>query len=43
MVVYHSHFNKPLDYKDIIYQVDGKIARIILNRPEKMNPLRHQL
>lgn len=43
MVIYESHYDKPLDYKDIIYQKDGPIARIILNRPEKMNALRHQL
>ncbi|MSP78925.1 MAG: enoyl-CoA hydratase [Dehalococcoidia bacterium] len=43
MVVYHSHFAKPLDYQDIIYKKEGKIARIIFNRPEKMNPLRHIL
>jgi enoyl-CoA hydratase len=43
MVTYHSSFDKPLDYKDIIYEKDKPIARIILNRPEKMNALRHQL
>src|SRR5437899_11431433 len=39
----HSHYKSPLDYEDIIYEVDGPLARIILNRPEKMNALRHQL
>ncbi|MSP77985.1 MAG: enoyl-CoA hydratase [Dehalococcoidia bacterium] len=43
MVIYESHYDKPLDYKDIIYQKEAPIARIILNRPEKMNALRHQL
>lgn len=43
MVIYESHYDKPLDYQDIIYQKEAPLARIILNRPEKMNALRHQL
>jgi enoyl-CoA hydratase len=43
MVTDHSVFEKPLAYKDILYEKDKPIARIILNRPEKMNALRHQL
>ena len=39
----HSYYKSPLDYEDIIYEVDGPVARITLNRPEKMNALRHQL
>src|SRR4051795_3873967 len=39
----HSDYKSPLDYEDIIYEVNGPLARIVLNRPEKMNALRHQL
>jgi enoyl-CoA hydratase len=39
----HSYYETPLDYTDIIYEVEPPLARIILNRPEKMNALRHQL
>src|SRR5436190_7167794 len=39
----HSDYKSPLDYEDIIYEVEKPLARIILNRPEKMNALRHQL
>jgi enoyl-CoA hydratase len=39
----HGYYRKPLDYETILYAVDGPIARITLNRPEKMNALSHQL
>ena len=39
----HSYYKSPLDYEDIIYEVEPPLARIILNRPDKMNALRHQL
>ncbi len=39
----HSYYESPLEYTDIIYEVEPPLARIILNRPEKMNALRHQL
>ena len=28
-----------MEYKNIIYEKDRSIAKITLNRPEKMNPL----
>ena len=43
MAIDQSYYKKPLDYEDIIYEVEAPLARIILNRPEKMNALRHQL
>src|ERR1700709_862262 len=43
MTTDHSYYKEPLDYEDIIYEVDGRIARIILNRPERMNALRNTL
>lgn len=39
----HSAYLEPLEYENIIYEVSGRIARIILNRPEKMNALSHAL
>src|SRR4051812_32551269 len=39
----HSYYQAPLDYENILYEVDGPIARVTLNRPEKMNALSHQL
>jgi enoyl-CoA hydratase/carnithine racemase len=39
----HSYYQQPQDYKDILYEVDAPLARITLNRPEKMNALRNQL
>jgi len=43
----HSHdwYKKPLDYKAVIYEAnhESHVARITLNRPEKMNALSHQL
>jgi enoyl-CoA hydratase len=43
MAIDQSYYKKSLDYEDIIYEVDAPLARIILNRPEKMNALRHRL
>ena len=43
MATDHSYYRQPLDYEDILYEVDGPLARIILNRPEKMNALRNTL
>jgi len=43
MPIDHSYYRAPLEYTDIIYEVEPPLARIILNRPEKMNALRHQL
>src|SRR5947199_3127709 len=43
MATDHSYYQQPLDYQDILYEVDAPLARIILNRPEKMNALRNQL
>jgi len=41
----HGWYNKPLDYKTVIYEPDHEshVARLTLNRPEKMNALSHQL
>jgi len=39
----HSEYRQPLDYQSLLYEVDGPVARVILNRPEKMNALSHQL
>ena len=39
----HSYYKQPLDYEDILYEVDGPLARITLNRPERMNALRNTL
>jgi enoyl-CoA hydratase len=39
----HSYYRAPLDYETIVYEVDGSLARIILDRPEKMNALSHEL
>jgi len=39
----HSYYKQPLDYEDILYEVEAPLARIILNRPEKMNALRNKL
>src|SRR6476661_5357661 len=39
----HSYYRRPLDYEDILYEVDGPVARITLNRPERMNALRNTL
>ncbi len=40
-----SWYNKPLDYKVVIYEPNHEthVAKITLNRPEKMNALSHQL
>jgi len=40
-----SWYSEPLEYSDIIYEPDKEthVARITLNRPEKMNAMRHQL
>ena len=40
-----SWYDKPLDYKDIIYEPDHEthVARITMNRPEAMNALNSQL
>ena len=40
-----SWYEKPLDYKAIIYETDHEthVAKITLNRPEAMNALSHQL
>jgi enoyl-CoA hydratase len=43
MVMYQTYYDKPLEYEDILYETEGKIAHITLNRPNKMNALRHQL
>ena len=43
MTTDHSYYQQPLDYEDILYEVDGPMARIILNRPEQMNALRNTL
>jgi enoyl-CoA hydratase len=39
----HSYYRAPLDYQTIVYEVDGSLARIILDRPERMNALSHDL
>src|ERR1700709_2696731 len=39
----HSYYKQPLDYEDILYEVDAPLARITLNRPERMNALRNTL
>ncbi len=39
----HSYYRQPLDYEDILYEVDAPLARITLNRPERMNALRNTL
>jgi enoyl-CoA hydratase len=43
----HSHdwYKKPLDYKVVIYEANHEthVAKVTLNRPEKMNALSHQL
>ncbi len=40
-----SWYNKPLDYKVVIYETnyDTHVAKVTMNRPEKMNSLSHQL
>ena len=40
-----SWYDKPLDYKVVIYETNHEthVAKITLNRPEKMNALSHQL
>ena len=43
MTTDHSFYQQPLDYEDILYEVDAPLATITLNRPEKMNALRNQL
>ncbi len=38
-------YKKPMDYKAVIYETNYEthVAKIIMNRPEKMNALNHQL
>ncbi len=43
MTTDHSYYRQPLDYEDILYEVDAPLARITLNRPERMNALRNKL
>ena len=43
MATDHSYYRQPLDYEDILYEVDAPLATITLNRPEKMNALRNVL
>ena len=40
-----SWYEKPLDYKVIIYEQNHKthVAKVTMNRPDKMNALNHQL
>jgi enoyl-CoA hydratase len=39
----HGAYQQPLEYRSILYDVDGPVARVVLNRPEKMNALSHEL
>lgn len=32
-----------MDYNNILYETDDRLAYITLNRPEKLNPLSHAL
>jgi enoyl-CoA hydratase len=43
MATDHSYYRQPLDYENILYEVDAPIARITLNRPERMNALSNKL
>lgn len=38
-------YNNPLDYKTVIYEANHEthVAKVILNRPERMNALSHEL
>jgi enoyl-CoA hydratase len=43
MATDHSYYRQPLDYENIVYEVEAPIARITLNRPERMNALSNKL